>query len=82
MATNTNRGTLLGKAATRIENVWAEDANDPTDPRIKTLVQLMREGASEEVRQLAEAELFNMGYCQGRPSDEDLMQAELWEEQP
>lgn len=62
MASNTDRGTLLGKAATRIDNVWAEDANEPTDPRIKTLVHLMREGASEEVRQLAEAELLNMGY--------------------
>lgn len=81
MATNTDRGTLFGKAVTRIENVWAEDANDPTDPRIKTLVQLMREGASEEVRQLAEAELFNMGYCGGQDAQTPSELVEM-EEQP
>jgi hypothetical protein len=81
MATNTSRGMLTGKSATRIDDVWAEDANDPTDPRIKTLVQLMRDGASEEIQQLAEAELSNMGYFDGRMTRSRLIQGELFSEE-
>jgi hypothetical protein len=41
----------------------------------------MREGASEEVRQLAEAELFNMGYCGGQDAQTPTELVEM-EEQP
>jgi hypothetical protein len=81
MATNTDRGTLFGKSVTRIDHVWTEYADEPTDPRIKTLVQLMRDGASEEIQRLAEAELSNRGYFDGRMTRSRLIQGELFSEE-
>lgn len=72
---------LIGKAATRIDDVWVEDASGPTDPRIKTLIQLMCDGASDEVGHLAEAELLNTGYFDGRMTRSRLIQGELFREE-